>query len=71
MVSPGVCSKESPEHVAVQAQGLSGHFGMWSLSALQPRETWMAPHGLAGVKSIFLLWCRTAFRIAVCAMLWK
>lgn len=55
MVSPGVCSKESPEHMAVQAQGLPGHFGMWSLSALQPRETWMAPHGLAGVKSIFLL----------------
>lgn len=31
--------EESPEHVAAQAQGLSGHFGMWSLSVLQLMET--------------------------------
>lgn len=56
VVSPGgVCSEESPEHMTAQAQGLSGHFGMWSQSALQLMETWIAPHGLAGFKSIFLL----------------
>lgn len=64
----GVCSKEPPERVTAQGWVAAPvEFLLCSLGALQLLEGWTVLLSLAGLKCVFLLQCRKAFRNAVCA----